>query len=57
MRFKYLIITIDFSGIEMLLRVKNGIYDKPRFSHLLNEPVVADSTIVVYTITRKKGGL
>ena len=34
-------------------RILRGIYDKPRFSLLLNEPVAADPSKVAYTIARK----
>lgn len=34
-------------------RILRGIYDKPRFSRLLNEPVAADPSKVAYTIARK----
>ena len=34
-------------------RILRGIYDKPRFSRLLNEPVAADPLKVAYTIARK----
>lgn len=34
-------------------RILRGIYDKPRFSRLLNEPVAADPSKVAYAIARK----
>ena len=34
-------------------RILRGIYDKPRFSKLLNEPVAADPSKVAYAIARK----
>ena len=37
-------------GVRRILR---GVYDKPRFSKLLNEPVAADPSKVAYAIARK----
>ena len=39
--------------IGKIRRILRGIYDKPRFSRLLNEPVAADPLKVAYTIARK----
>ena len=39
--------------IGKIRRILRGIYDKPRFSRLLNEPVAADPSKVAYTIARK----
>lgn len=41
---------VDSGRIRRVLR---GIYDKPRFSELLNEPVAADPSKVAYAIARK----
>ena len=41
---------VDLGKIRRILR---GIYDKPRFSKLLNEPVAADPAKEAYAIARK----
>lgn len=40
----------DSGNIRRILR---GIYDKPRFSKLLNEPVAAEPSKVAYALARK----
>lgn len=42
---------LDRSGV--IRRIMRGIYDKPRFSKLLNEPVAADPSKVAEAIARK----
>ena len=49
-------INMSLSRLEAsgsIRRILRGIYDKPRFSKLLNEPVAADPSKVAYAIARK----
>lgn len=49
-------INMSLSRLEdsgTIRRILRGVYDKPRFSKLLNEPVAADPSKVVYAIARK----
>ena len=49
-------INMSLSRLEesgSIRRVLRGIYDKPRFSKLLNEPVAADPSKVAYAIAKK----
>ena len=50
-------INMSLSRLEAsgsIRRILRGIYDKPRFSKLLNEPVAPDPSKVAYAIARKK---
>ena len=49
-------INMSLSRLEdsgSIRRIIRGIYDKPRFSKLLNEPVASDPSKVAYAIARK----
>ena len=49
-------INMSLSRLEAsgsIRRILRGIYDKPRFSKLLNEPVAPDPSKVAYAIARK----
>lgn len=49
-------INMSLSRLEdsgTIRRILRGVYDKPRFSKLLNEPVAADPSKVAYAIARK----
>lgn len=49
-------INMSLSRLEdtgKIRRLQRGIYDKPRFSKMLNEPVAADPEEIAYAIARK----